>query len=391
MDEKTASKAIESLRKGIPPDGMVREFTVGREEEIHDLSSRLKDNVGTALLLKANYGSGKTHLLRFIREEALENDYLVSTITIDSKSAVRFNRMDQVFGAICRNIEIPSYKQKGLKTFFNLLDKHSEKHWQKTIWKNISNNGKWDYSEELESPGMFLALRAWKTGDNNIKDLVEDWLYNTWTYQSQRKILFAELVYKQKKHFSDPRPEWKFYEDNVFVFNVQAYTQSWSALRDLNALTKALGYNGLIVLFDEFEDIITNMKNVAHQESAFWNLFTLYYGKKYPEKTFFAVTPEFEQKCKDRLKEKERFDFDLRRFDELPVYEMSPLEIKDLDTLIHKIIETHGKAYEWNPLKKLNGHTMNDLLEKLSKKRLQDRTRFVITEVVKFLDHHLEE
>ena len=82
MDKKTAPKAIESLRKGIPPDGLVREFTVGREDEIEDLSSRLKDNVGTALLLKANYGSGKTHLLRFIREEALENDYL------DRKSVV---------------------------------------------------------------------------------------------------------------------------------------------------------------------------------------------------------------------------------------------------------------------------------------------------------------
>lgn len=201
MDKKTAPKAIESLRKGIPPDGLVREFTVGREDEIEDLSSRLKDNVGTALLLKANYGSGKTHLLRFIREEALENDYLVSTVTIDSNSAVRFNRMDQIFCAICRNIEIPSYKQKGLKIFFDLLSKHEDKHWKKMLWSSISNNGKWDYSEELESPGMFVALRAWKSGNQDTKDLVEDWLYNTWTYQSQRKTLYADLVYKQKKLF----------------------------------------------------------------------------------------------------------------------------------------------------------------------------------------------
>ena len=98
MEIAEACRVIESLRKGIPPDGFVRHFTVGRDFEIRQLTRQFSDPKAGALLLKANYGSGKTHLLKFIREYALENSYAASTVTLDAKGAVRFNRMDQIFG-----------------------------------------------------------------------------------------------------------------------------------------------------------------------------------------------------------------------------------------------------------------------------------------------------
>jgi chromosomal replication initiation ATPase DnaA len=107
MDSGEGQRVIESLRKGIPPDGFVSHFTVGRQNEINQLTRWLSEQNGGALLLNANYGSGKTHLLRFIREKALAKNYAVSTITLDAGSAVRFNRMDQMFGSVLRNIELP--------------------------------------------------------------------------------------------------------------------------------------------------------------------------------------------------------------------------------------------------------------------------------------------
>ena len=122
MEAAIAQKVIESLRKGIPPVGLARYFTVGRKVEIEGLIQHIGNQEGTALLLNANYGSGKTHLLRFIREYALSNNYAVSTVTLDAGSAVRFNRMDQIFGAICRNIEVPQISgHKGMRPFFWLL------------------------------------------------------------------------------------------------------------------------------------------------------------------------------------------------------------------------------------------------------------------------------
>ncbi len=100
MKTQDAQRVVDSLRKGIPPDGYIGRFTVGREDEIQMLSDRLRIALPGSLLLKANYGCGKSHLLRFVRETALEQGYVVSSITLESKSAVRFNRMDQIMGAI---------------------------------------------------------------------------------------------------------------------------------------------------------------------------------------------------------------------------------------------------------------------------------------------------
>lgn len=390
MDSSLAQRVMESLRKGIPADGFIRHFTVGRKAEIDDLKQRLQSTDGTVLLLKANYGSGKTHLLRYIREEALHRNYAVSTVTLDSDSAVRFNRMDQILGAVCRNIEIPfSNGQKGIRPFFNTLIDSIDKRDKNSVWHSISNNWRWDYSEELDSAAMFVALRAWATKENKAKDLVEDWLSQPWQYKSQRKKLHQNLVEKQRKYFRDPRQDWMFYADDVFVFHPNGYEQSWAALRDLDKLARAAGLKGMVILFDEYEDVITNLRNIQHQESAFWNLFHFYGGKRFPGKTFYAVTPAFAKKCKKLLLEKERWDFDFSRFSDLPTYEMSPLTKKQLNELALKILEAHGVAYSWSPKQELDEDEIENVVRKAASLQIQDRARHVIKSVVEALDSRL--
>ncbi|GIV86977.1 MAG: hypothetical protein KatS3mg054_1006 [Chloroflexus sp.] len=186
MDRTQAKRVIESLRKGIPPDGFVRHFTVGRASEIAQLTKRLDDATPGALLLKANYGSGKTHLLRFICESALEKGFAVSSVTLDAKGAVRFNRMDQIFGAICRNIEVPGMPgQKGIRPVLNFVVdciERAKAGWSGEFWYKLTNGWKWDYSDVLESPAMFVAVRAWATGYSIVQDRVEDWLLQPWNY-----------------------------------------------------------------------------------------------------------------------------------------------------------------------------------------------------------------
>ena len=168
----------------------------------------------------ANYGSGKTHLLKYIREESLERNYAVSTVTIDSNSGVRFNRMDQIFGAVCRNIEIPqSPGQKGLRSFFIFLVGEINKKNDESIWQEISNNWKWDYSEVLNSPAIFIGIRAWATGNDKAADIVEDWFFQPWQYKAKLKKLYTQLIENLRPFFRDPRPDWKFYTDQVFTFD----------------------------------------------------------------------------------------------------------------------------------------------------------------------------
>lgn len=387
MNASQAQRVIESLRKGIPPDGFVRYFTVGRSKEIRELRDRLQNSDGTSLLLKANYGSGKSHLIRFIREEALEQNYAVSVVTVDSSAAVRFNRMDQILGAICRNIEVPGQcDSKGVRCFFNVLKQKIREKAKGEFWDELSNDWKWDYSERLDSPALFMAIRSWAVGNEEACFLIEDWLLNPWQYRSQRKKLYTSLIENMRKHFRDPRPEWKFYADEVFMFHTSGYAQSWAALRDLDCLARAAGLHGIIILFDEYEDVITNLRNVSHQEAAFWNLLHFYSGKKFPGKSFYAVTPEFVEKCKNRLLNKGKWDFDFSRFDALPRFEMSPLELSHLVELGKKIVSVHALAYSWDAQAAVGESDIMAWMQKATMVQVQDRTRQAIILAVKQLD-----
>ncbi|HPD61127.1 MAG TPA: DUF2791 family P-loop domain-containing protein, partial [Thermodesulfobacteriota bacterium] len=353
MNKFEAQKIIEELRKGIPPDGYVHHFTVGRKSEIDTLNNRLSQQEKGALLLKANYGSGKTHLLRFIKERALQEGYIVSSVALDAKGAVRFNRMDQMLGAICRGLEVPHFNnQRGIRPFFNhLCDtiNSSKLTAGACVWRDLTNNWRWDFSQVLEAPALFIAIRAWFTDKPSVHDLIEAWLFEPWIYRSQRKMLYEKLILELRNFFRDPRSNWQFYDGGIFEFHSQNYFQSWAILRDFHKLAKEAGFKGFIILFDEFEDVIQNLKNVRFQQMAFWNLFEFYLGGQFDGMTYFAVTPDFAQKCKMMLLDKGIWDYDFSMFDKLPTFEMSPLTVEELENLAMKILDTHGIAYDWEP------------------------------------------
>jgi hypothetical protein len=398
VSSQLSLRIMESLRKGIPPDGHVREFTVGRESEIKSLTNQLRKNEPGALLLKANYGSGKSHLLRFMREAALENGYAVSYIVLDVRAEARFNRMDQVLGRIWRGLEVPSdLGQKGVRPFFDFVCTSIESAKlggsQMDFWHQLTNNYRWDYSGVLDSAAMFIALRAWSTKVSNVQNLVEDWLFQPWTYQTQRKLLYKSLIGDLRSYFHDPRPEWKFYavSEGLFDFRAQSYAQSWASLRDLQTLARAVGLRGVVILVDEFEDVVYNMNNIQHQEAAFWNLFQFFASRQFPGMSFFAVTPGFVQKCKSLLQNKGRWDYDYSRFESLPTFEMSPLELNDLKRLADKIESVHAVAYNWDPVSVVDGLQLSAVVKQFASIRIEDRTRQTIREVVKFLDRVYED
>lgn len=396
MTPAEALRAVEDLRKGIPPEGFVRHFTVGRRSEIEQLGRVLKDGTGTALLLRANPGAGKSHLLKFIRESALEAGYVVSWVTLDCRSGVRFNRMDQIFGYVCRGIEIPSaLGEKGIRPFLECVCRRIEEAKadgkRNGLWARVTSGWKWDFSDELESSGFYVGLRAWATGKAAAQDLVENWFYNSWDYRGQRKVLYLGLVEGLRKFFREPRREWQFYADNVFVFSDQDYQQSWAALRDMHRAAVECGSRGMVVLFDEYEDVITNLNRIDHKEKAFWNLFEFYSGKKFKGMSMFAVTPEFAEKCKTVLLEKGRYDYDYSRFETLPTFAMSPLKTAELEELARKIMAAHGLAYNWAPGEKISDTSLRAIVSKAAAVRVEDRARHTIKEVVKAFDRKYDE
>jgi hypothetical protein len=398
VSRRSAEQAIESLRKGIPPTGLVRQFTVGRQAELDELATSLArptQNRGSALLIRANYGAGKSHLLQVIREMALQAGYAVGSVTVDSQSGVRFNRMDTILGAICRSVEVPGQSRSGIGALLDHFADADESALDDSVMAvraHISDGGAWGFSERLGAPAMFVALRAWVTSSasSRTRDVVTDWLSFTDQYRNQRKKLYQELVAFRGRPFRDPREDWQFYADDVFSLHTQGYDQCWRVLADLELIAESSGLKGVILLFDEFEDVIQNLNNHSYQQAAFFNLFRFFAGDRFPGMAYFAVTPEFIVKCKQELVSRYVYEFPFERFDSLPHFEMSRIRQTDFKALAHRIRELHGAAYGWNAVGALGDGALGRLVDKLLQRSSQDQIRQAIEGFVEALDDRLQ-
>ena len=396
MTGEEAKNVIEQLRFGIPPTCFLLDFTVGRDTQIHNLHQSLA-HVGKngALLIHANYGSGKSHLLRVLREIALKHGFITSLIEADMRGEVKFNRMDTIFGSICKEIEVPHYSGSGIEILFDAYRDADESKLEGSIVherKKNSNANRWDISYNFNAPSIYVALRAWIHEDSACKNrsLITEWLTNPENFRTQKKLLYQTLVVNLRNHFRDPRPEYKFYKDKVFLLNAANHLHAWRALSDLHNLSICSGYRGLILLVDEFEDVIHNSSRRDHQQAAFKNLFRFFAGKLFPGKAFFAVTPDFAQRCKDELDRKGVYDIDdYDMFDRLPNLQLEPININDSITLAKRIRKTHGLAYEWNANQAVEDTTLQQHCQQMMRTESPDKIRQTIISIVELLDSRL--
>ncbi|MEU4608699.1 BREX system ATP-binding domain-containing protein [Kribbella sp. NPDC023972] len=397
VSRAAADRIIESLRTGVPPVGHLRRFTVGRGSEIERLEETLRrpeEHRGDALLLQANYGAGKTHLLRLIRELALDAGFAVALVTVDSKSGVRFNRMDQVTAAVMRSFELDELSGKGAWKLFDAfagIDPQGLEDDGRKQYERITAGGRWDFAEELSSPALFVALRAWlHTPSDTVRELIVDWLSYPWEYRAYRKKLYDQLVHRLLPRVRDPRPEATFYADDVFLVHVQGHVQAWAALGDLDLLVRVCGRRGLVLLFDEFEDVIQNLNNTTFEQNAFHNLFRLFSGERFAGMSYFAVTPDFAEKCRTRLYERFAYHFPVERFDHLARFEMAPIRRQDFLNLAKEIRRTHGQAYDWDAEGEFDNEQLKSEVVRLFSRSSADQIRQAVEGFVVALDRQLD-
>lgn len=389
MDTNEARRVIESLRYGLPPDGHICDFTVGRQDEIAVLRNQLNDDGSNVLLLNANYGAGKTHLLRFIREEALREGWMVSVVTMDSKSGVRFDQLSQFVGAVCRCIELPNRTGKGVRCLLDsFLDTTMKEGLSEEAWPELHNNMKWDRKKLFETEVFYIGLRAWFYCDSQISECIVNWYENPhMNSDGSPTHLWKLLVDGMRNFYRDARPKDYFTKERLSLTRNDELC--WAFLRDLDCAAKAMGLRGFVLCLDEFEDILYNLTRIDAKKKAFWNLFELFNGHQYKAHAYFAVTPGFAHKCKQELARKGEYDYDFSQFDALRQFEMTPIERSDIEVLCDRIIEMHSVAFTWTPPAMCRNSIAN-IVEHFSTDSSQDRVRQCIRDVVKELDRSLE-
>jgi P-loop Domain of unknown function (DUF2791) len=353
VTSEIAEGMIEDLRTGIPPKGYISFFTVGRVQERDQIEDSLstKDNFhGT--LVKANYGSGKTHLLRAIRESALENGYVVSLVTCNARGGVRFNRLNQVMGAICRQMEYPDSTEIGIlpllekaansdKTFTGLPSLLRDEIRTLKIWGNYQSG----------TPRNIYAIQS----AVDVFEKPDDARFNPWS------------------------------PDN--------YIMTKRVINALEKLARELGYKGVVLLFDEFEDVIQNLIRRDYIEKAYENFFHFLTPYLSSSKSFFAVTPEFVQKSIREfkrggtyLKEVGEYTLNEATFGEIPTISIAPINLDDLLILSRKITSAHAIAYEWDAEAAASAHKLEGLISKKYFDAGQNHIRTMIQFITTSLD-----
>jgi hypothetical protein len=397
FDQEKALDALDNLRYGIPPADEVCYFTVGRQEELEKLKRTLHSATGEqgrALLVRANFGAGKSHLLKVIREMALNEGFAVSLVVVNALEGVRFNRMDTILGAVCRELEVPGVSRRGAGQLLSAYQEPSAKLAPRVngLRDEISNWGGWDYTERLQSDAMYVALRAWMHADDEeTRDLIRDWLANPPNYRGQRKLLYNQLIANFAGSFSDPRREWEFYNKDVFIFHTDGHENAWLALADLNTIARGAGLRGLVLLFDEFEDVVQNLVRRDYKHAAFQNLFTFFEGDHFPGVAYFAVTPDFAAKCNVLLSGGEFRQFKFKRFEDLRHFELAPISRKDFSQLAKQIRSVHGDALAWDAVTGMPDSRLAEIVAREWAGQSPERIRFAVQAVVEALDEKYQE
>ncbi len=118
-----ARQTIEALRYGVVPARRIRELSVGLEEErasLHRAFENVAQTGGDVRFVLGEYGAGKSHFFELAAQEALENNFIVATTSLDLRE-VPPNRPQRIYHALMRSLRYPTGEDS--RTIVPLLEK----------------------------------------------------------------------------------------------------------------------------------------------------------------------------------------------------------------------------------------------------------------------------
>jgi hypothetical protein len=284
LTRREADGIIEKLRSGVPPRRYASWYSAGQEQFVAAVRKRHLDSeagVGKIRFVNGSWGSGKTHLFRLLTEQAFEAGHLVSTVEL-SRTEAPFNKFELVLAAILRNIAAPeSDLDSSVAPLGELLRLAVEREAQTLDL---------DLPEAVES--IKARLFADKTIDIDVKRVVSHY-WSTFAATGTDAAVLDDRRGLLIQWFAGEANKVQMRKE----FDVQKTLTKENArlfLGSLVALTKFLGYRGLLVLFDESEMTHSTMRR-SDLKQAHNNLLHLIneIGEHSGLMLIYAAVPEF--------------------------------------------------------------------------------------------------
>jgi len=239
VDRQLARAIINKLGStGTPPEFGIEHFTVGLEPYLKVIEDEyfdgiLKYNLSSFKLITGNYGGGKTHFLYTVRDLAFRHNYCVAYVSLNPTECP-FDKLELVYKGIAASLIAPRPAD--------------------------APTAVWD-------KGIESVVRKWHDDQRKLHDRTDSLrkyletlpTTESTSFSNAARGAFASLLAEDGEGFSDV-VQWLKGEDVSKEVRVQHRISeridkatAFRVLRSLIQWVHAIGYTGLILLFDEAE------------------------------------------------------------------------------------------------------------------------------------------
>ena len=335
MYDIEARHIIEALRSGIPSRAVGQYFSEARPKIMKEISGRLDmvcdSHRSSGMVICGKYGEGKTHLLNTVFNLAHSNNMVVSYLSLSKETPM--DKLYLVYQKVIQNTYLPKRQQPG---FMHELEKISAN-------SPIVNEMLLYAAKHLETDKLYYLFRSYlNTEDSDEKFLLQadmegDFVANAPLKKIYRRI-FGQPV-KYNVNFTKTR-----HCGDYFSFMSRLFTQ--------------MGYHGWVILIDETE--LMGRLGKKARLNAYRNMARFLLPEFCPENTFsiFALSAsyvedviegkhEYENLSAVYPEEQEPARTVLDILSRAP--QLLPLTRLEIQEVLYKIQDFHGKAYEWTP------------------------------------------
>ena len=378
--EAEARRIINALKTGVIPDTDLDLLCVGRERMLKEFKrciDMVEEGGSCVKFLSGEYGSGKSFMLSKVQQLALKRNFAVSRIQISRNT--HLNNTDVFYYSIMHHLCTKSNTggNAGFEELFNL--------WLERLKTN---------------PSRDAATRE-------IRDTVSS-LNNYNSAFARAFLTYIKARIAQDSELSDAAAAWIKGEKNLPAavkarFDVKGDIDKSNSMDSLKAfihLLKLTGSNGLVILVDELELVMSlrvdirkgcyeNLRYIIDScgENSFGNCMFVFAGTETifedPEKgikTYQAL----DQRLGETSSKGNQGIYDMRQ----TVITLQKLDNEDLQSLTNRIVQLHQTACDWKP-KISSEAARNWTLLTLSKEKGTGQpinTRAFIIKLVEILD-----
>ena len=345
-------RALEALRNGVPNSDAVAALGCSQpavEQAFNEMLSRLSDggdspDGGQGMLVAGDFGTGKSHLLGYLENQALSENFVCSRVVI-SKETPLFD-MDKVYRAVVENGKVPGVTGQMVEEITQRLDYNSAGYTDFFVWANRDDN-------DLHRIMPATLMVHEKDNDPQLRNEIN------WFWSGERIQL--KSVREGLRHVGQ-------LQNYPFRAPVSRHMPP-QKLRFVLELIKAAGYRGWVILLDEIE-LVANY-SVLQRARSYAEL-TRWTGQALEEKypglvvvgTMTADLPEWvldskedRDKAVPRLRARGRTEDLLTaaraeigmRFLERGVRNLAEPDSQMLLNLYGQLKTIHSEAYCWEP------------------------------------------